>query len=133
MCADCCDGSDEYDGQVRCANTCWEAGKASRDKLVKKLNLYKDGIHIRRSEIESAKRLRQQQESKLTTLRKEVKTLSELVQKLRGWSLSQLLCVYLSIYLSVYMCYFCISFALDELTICLQIHHLSLSWRVMLF
>jgi len=80
---DCCDGSDEYDGQVRCANTCWEAGKASRDKLVKKLNLYKDGIHIRRSEIESAKCLRQQQESKLTTLRKEVKTLSELVQKLR--------------------------------------------------
>jgi hypothetical protein len=84
--ADCCDGSDEYDGSVKCANTCWEAGKASREKLVKKVNVYKEGLKIRRSEIESGKKLRQQNDVTLKALRKEEKLLSGQVQKLKGWS-----------------------------------------------
>lgn len=82
---DCCDGSDEYDGFAKCTNNCWEAGKASREKLVKKANVYRDGVKIRRSEIESGKKLRQQNDIKLTTLRKEEKLLSEQVKKLKGW------------------------------------------------
>lgn len=84
--ADCCDGSDEYDGFAKCANTCWEAGKASREKLVKKFNVYKDGLKLRRSEIESGKKLRQQNDITLKALRKEEKLLNEQVQKLKGWS-----------------------------------------------
>lgn len=80
---DCCDGSDEYDGSVKCANTCWEAGKVSREKLVKKVNVYKEGLKIRRSEIESGKKLRQQNDVTLRALRKEEKLLSEQVQKLK--------------------------------------------------
>ncbi len=87
---DCCDGSDEYEGFVKCINNCWEAGKASREKLVKKVNVYKDGVKIRRSEIESGKQLRQHNDIELTTLRKEEKLLSEQVKKLRGWLLRML-------------------------------------------
>lgn len=82
---DCCDGSDEYEGFAKCTNNCWEAGKASREKLVKKVNVYKDGIKIRRSEIESGKKLRQQNDIKLTILRKEESLLSEQVKNLKGW------------------------------------------------
>ena len=88
--ADCCDGSDEYDGLAKCANTCWEAGKASREKLARKVNVYKEGLKIRRSEIESGKKLRQQSDITLTALRKEEKLLNEQVQKLKGWSLKML-------------------------------------------
>lgn len=84
MSADCCDGTDEYEGRVKCTNTCWEAGKASREKLVKKLAIHKEGLSIRRSEIENAKLSRQQHEAKLTSLQKEEKTQSELVRKLTG-------------------------------------------------
>lgn len=52
-CADCCDGSNECDGFAKCANTCCEAGKASRKKSVKKVKVYRKVLRIRRSEIES--------------------------------------------------------------------------------
>ncbi|KAG0563408.1 hypothetical protein KC19_8G028600 [Ceratodon purpureus] len=80
---DCCDGSDEYDGFAKCTNTCWEAGKASREKLVKKVNVYREGLKIRRSEIESGKKLREQNDITLKSLRKEEKVLNEQVQKLK--------------------------------------------------
>ncbi|XP_024361244.1 glucosidase 2 subunit beta isoform X2 [Physcomitrium patens] len=80
---DCCDGSDEYNGFVECPNTCWDAGKASREKLAKQVNVYKEGVKIRRSEIEGAKKLRQQNDIKLVTLRSTEKKLSDQVQKLK--------------------------------------------------
>lgn len=86
-CTDCCDGSDEYEGPFKCTNSCWEAGKAAREKLAKKVNVYKEGVKLRRSELESGKKLRQQNENKLITLRKEEKLLSAQVKKLKGWYL----------------------------------------------
>lgn len=80
---DCCDGSDEYEGPLKCTNSCWEAGKAAREKLVKKVNVYKEGVKLRRSELESGKKLRQKNENKLITLRKEEKLLSAQVKKLK--------------------------------------------------
>lgn len=97
--ADCCDGSDEYDGFAKCANTCWEAGKISREKLVKKVNVYREGLKIRRGEIESGKKLRQQNDITLTSLRKEEKLLNEQVQKLKGWS-SRIFWVITAVYVS---------------------------------
>ncbi|CAN6831865.1 unnamed protein product, partial [Brassica oleracea] len=55
ICADCCDGSDEYDGKVTCSNTCWEAGKAARENLKKKTETYNLGVVIRKKEIAQAK------------------------------------------------------------------------------
>lgn len=39
-CADCCDGTDEYDGAKSCPNTCIEAGSAARTELKAKAAAY---------------------------------------------------------------------------------------------
>ncbi|XP_020552461.1 glucosidase 2 subunit beta isoform X2 [Sesamum indicum] len=81
--ADCCDGSDEYDGKTKCPNTCWEAGKAARDKLRKKIATYQEGVIIRRQEIERAKLAIVKEEGELSKLKDEEKILKGLVEKLK--------------------------------------------------
>ncbi|KAL2457413.1 Glucosidase 2 subunit beta [Abeliophyllum distichum] len=80
---DCCDGSDEYDGKIKCPNTCWEAGKVARDKLKKKIKTYKEGVTIRRREIEQAKLAIAREEAELSKLKDEEKILKGLVQQLK--------------------------------------------------
>ncbi|XP_074279897.1 glucosidase 2 subunit beta [Silene latifolia] len=79
---DCCDGSDEYDGKVTCSNTCWEAGKAARDKLMKKIATYEEGVIIRKKEIEQAKVAFAKDETELSKLKGEEKILKGLVKQL---------------------------------------------------
>ncbi|KAL2612424.1 hypothetical protein R1flu_024116 [Riccia fluitans] len=81
---DCCDGSDEYDGKMICRNTCWEAGEKSREKLKKKLGVYKEGSSIRKQDIENSKRLRRQHEEELVPLKRDEKHLKSVVDKLRA-------------------------------------------------
>lgn len=81
---DCCDGSDEYDGIVKCPNTCWEAGKVARDRLVKKINTYKEGVTLRIKEIEQAKIGIAKDEAELTKLQNEEKLLKGIVEELKG-------------------------------------------------
>ncbi|KAL9231398.1 hypothetical protein vseg_006631 [Gypsophila vaccaria] len=81
---DCCDGSDEYDGKVTCPNTCWEAGKAARDKLMKKIATYEEGVIIRKKEIEQAKLAFAKDEAELSKLKGEEKILKGLVQQLQN-------------------------------------------------
>ncbi|CAN1128379.1 Glucosidase 2 subunit beta [Linum perenne] len=80
---DCCDGSDEYDGQVKCPNTCWEAGKAARDKLKKRIAIYKEGAVSRKQEIDQAKLAFAKDEEELTKLKNEESILKGLVQQLK--------------------------------------------------
>ncbi|XP_061981908.1 glucosidase 2 subunit beta-like isoform X3 [Populus nigra] len=80
---DCCDGSDEYDGQVKCPNTCWEAGKVARDKLKKKIATYKEGVALRNKEVEQAKAAIAKDEAELSKLKNEEKVLKGLVQQLK--------------------------------------------------
>ncbi|CAI9768670.1 unnamed protein product [Fraxinus pennsylvanica] len=80
---DCCDGSDEYDGKIKCPNTCWEAGKVARDKLEKKITTFKEGVIIRRRETEEAKLAIAREEAELTKLKDEEKILKGLVQQLK--------------------------------------------------
>ncbi|KAL1195223.1 Glucosidase 2 subunit beta [Cardamine amara subsp. amara] len=80
---DCCDGSDEYDGQVKCPNTCWEAGKAARENLKKKIETYNQGLVIRRQEIEQAKVGLEKDAAELKKLKSEEKILKGLVQQLK--------------------------------------------------
>lgn len=82
--ADCCDGSDEYDGQTKCPNTCWEAGKVAREKLRKKIATYQEGVTIRRQEIEKAKLAIVKEEAELQKLKDEENILKGLVDKLKG-------------------------------------------------
>lgn len=80
---DCCDGSDEYDGKVNCSNTCWEAGKVARDKLRNKIATYKEGVTLRKQEVEQAKLALAKDEAELTKLKNEEKTLKGIVQQLK--------------------------------------------------
>ncbi|KAL0369964.1 UNVERIFIED_CONTAM: Glucosidase 2 subunit beta [Sesamum angustifolium] len=80
---DCCDGSDEYDSKTKCSNTCWEAGKAAREKLRKKIATYQEGVIIRRQEIERAKLAIVKEEGELSKLKDEEKILKGLVEKLK--------------------------------------------------
>lgn len=80
---DCCDGSDEYDNKVKCPNTCWEAGKAARDKLKKKIATYQEGVTIRKQEVERAKVAIAKDEAELSKLQSEEKTLKGLVLQLK--------------------------------------------------
>lgn len=82
--ADCCDGSDEYDGKVNCSNTCWEAGKVARDKLRSKIATFKEGVALRKQEVEHAKLAFAKDEAELTRLKNEEKILKGLVQQLKG-------------------------------------------------
>ncbi|CAM6125383.1 unnamed protein product [Calypogeia fissa] len=80
---DCCDGSDEYDGKVQCPNTCRESGKQSIEKLKKKLTTFKDGSVLRTRDVENAKRQREGFEAELGQLKKEEKSLKDIVSKLK--------------------------------------------------
>ncbi|KAJ6430779.1 hypothetical protein OIU84_018320 [Salix udensis] len=80
---DCCDGSDEYDGQVKCPNTCWEAGKVARDKLKKKIATYKEGVALRNKEVDQAKAAIAKDEAELSKLKNEENVLKGLVQQLK--------------------------------------------------
>ncbi|XP_022153801.1 glucosidase 2 subunit beta isoform X2 [Momordica charantia] len=79
---DCCDGSDEYDGKVKCPNTCWEAGKVARDKLKKKIATFEEGVKIRKQEVEHAKVAITKDEAELLKLKNEEKILKGLVEQL---------------------------------------------------
>lgn len=80
---DCCDGSDEYDGKVNCPNTCWEAGKVARHKLIKKITTYQEGVVLRKQEVEQAKLGLAKDEAELSKLKGEEKILKGLVQQLK--------------------------------------------------
>ncbi|XP_051224448.1 glucosidase 2 subunit beta [Lolium perenne] len=80
---DCCDGSDEYGSNGTCKNTCWEAGKAAREKLRKKVATYKSGVVIRNQEVEKAKVALAKDEAELAKLKGEEKILQGLVDKLK--------------------------------------------------
>ncbi|KAF5759892.1 putative glucosidase II beta subunit [Helianthus annuus] len=79
----CCDGSDEYDGKTRCNNTCWEAGKATRDKLMEKNALHRDGVAIRKHEVQQAKVSAAKDEAELSNLKNEEKIFKGIVQQLK--------------------------------------------------
>ncbi|KAI7726246.1 hypothetical protein M8C21_008590, partial [Ambrosia artemisiifolia] len=80
---DCCDGSDEYDGKTRCNNTCWEAGKVARDKLMEKIALFREGVAIRKHEVEQAKVSSAKDAAELSNLKNEEKILKGIVQQLK--------------------------------------------------
>jgi hypothetical protein len=86
---DCCDGSDEYDGKVKCPITCWEAGKVARDKLKKKIATYQEGVALRQQEVEQAKLGLAKDEAELSRLKAEEKILKGLVQQLKGMVLTR--------------------------------------------
>ncbi|XVE62613.1 hypothetical protein DITRI_Ditri06bG0132000 [Diplodiscus trichospermus] len=79
---DCCDGSDEYDGKVKCPNTCREAGKVARDKLAKKMEMYHEGVALRKQEIEQVKQAIARDKAELLGLKNEKEVLEKVIKQL---------------------------------------------------
>jgi len=75
--AQCCDGSDEFDGQVHCPNICDEVGAEAKVERQRLRKIQKEGSKIRKGYIEygrdSKKRLQDQLEKLLVK--------SEVIQK----------------------------------------------------
>lgn len=85
--ADCCDGSDEYHSHMKCPNTCWEAGRAARENLKKRISTYQEGVRIRKGDVDKARQAFAKDEADLAKLKAEEESLSALVQKLKGVTL----------------------------------------------
>ncbi|KAK8651072.1 hypothetical protein V6N13_140687 [Hibiscus sabdariffa] len=79
---DCCDGSDEYDGKVKCPNTCNKAGKVAIESLKRKIEVYQEGVALRKQEIEQAKRAIVRDKAELSALEKEREAVGKLVSQL---------------------------------------------------
>ncbi|KAG5520247.1 hypothetical protein PMAC_001325 [Pneumocystis sp. 'macacae'] len=55
---DCCDGSDEYEGIVKCENTCQEENKKYKQEMLKKKYIYDKGSKIRQEWMEKVNELK---------------------------------------------------------------------------
>jgi protein kinase C substrate 80K-H len=82
--ADCCDGSDEYDGKAQCTNTCSELGKVWRDKLRKKISTFKIGLEVRNRDVARSKLMIQKDKLDLANLKVDEKKLKAVVKQLGG-------------------------------------------------
>ncbi|KAK5771769.1 hypothetical protein PVK06_048011 [Gossypium arboreum] len=81
---DCCDGSDEYDGKVKCPYTCHEAGKVAMESLKRKIEVYQEGVILRKVEIGLAKRAIARDKAELSRLKNEREVVEKVVHQLEG-------------------------------------------------
>jgi hypothetical protein len=79
----CCDGSDEYDGQISCPNTCKELGIAARKAAEEDVKLALKGWKTRQSYIETAKRKKAELEAERDNLETQLAAAEQKEQELK--------------------------------------------------
>eukprot|EP00897_Mesotaenium_endlicherianum_P002647 jgi/Mesen1/240/ME1142463C07567 len=79
---DCCDGSDEYEGRVKCNNTCREMGAESRQKLAEDVAMYKEGAKLKEGFEAEAKKLKEEWAEEIKKTAKEVEELKTVESRL---------------------------------------------------
>lgn len=57
---DCCDGSDEWAGYIRCPNICDEIGKKAREEEEKRLATLKEGYQKRQELAKEGKKMKEE-------------------------------------------------------------------------
>lgn len=67
---DCCDGSDEYFSNTKCINNCIELGSADRIREQQEAELHKTGNQIRLEMSQKGKKMREEQNERLSELEK---------------------------------------------------------------
>lgn len=73
----CCDGSDEYDGQITCPNTCKEQGAQARKAAEEKAKTALRGWKTRNSYIDLAKRKKAEFEAEIRRLKNQIAAAEE--------------------------------------------------------
>ena len=79
----CCDGSDEYDGQITCPNTCKERGAQARQAAEENIKTALRGWKIRTSYIDHAKRKRAELEAELERIKNQIAAAEQKEQELK--------------------------------------------------
>jgi protein kinase C substrate 80K-H len=80
---ECCDGSDEYDGQIHCPNSCKELGIAARKAAEEATKTALKGWKVRTTYIETAKRKKQELEAERDRLQNRIATAEQKEAELR--------------------------------------------------
>ena len=80
----CCDGSDEYDGQIACPNTCKELGIAARKAAEEDAKVAAKGWKTRKIYVETAKRKKAQLEAELAKLKEQIVAAEQNEAELKG-------------------------------------------------
>ncbi|CAO3573373.1 unnamed protein product [Mortierella alpina] len=83
---ECCDGTDEYDGQVHCPNVCEEVGREARKERERVQAIQEQGSRLRKEYIQHGKTAKLKLQQELETLQAKIdqieKTASEAKEKL---------------------------------------------------
>ncbi|KAF9987479.1 hypothetical protein BGZ75_000581 [Mortierella antarctica] len=83
---ECCDGTDEYDGQVHCPNVCEEVGREARKERERVQAIQEQGSRLRKEYIQHGKTAKLKLQQELETLQGRIdqiqKTASEAKEKL---------------------------------------------------
>ncbi|KAF9901996.1 hypothetical protein EC991_005433 [Linnemannia zychae] len=74
---ECCDGSDEYDGQTHCPNVCSEVGAKAREEYDRVQSIQNEGARLRRGLIKYGKATK-------ISLNKELEALKDQVDEVKG-------------------------------------------------
>ena len=80
---ECCDGSDETDGKVRCENVCAKVNKAYQRRKSQAKKVHETGARVRAKNIEMARVEKQKDISKLESLRNQLPDAVKLEERLR--------------------------------------------------
>lgn len=81
---ECCDGSDEYDGKVKCPNVCANVGKAYRKKKQEAENIQRAGSKTRDKYIRDREKALEGLEAEIVRLEVEVEVAREKEQKAKA-------------------------------------------------
>ena len=80
---ECCDGSDEYDGQISCPNTCKELGIAARKAAAEDAKTALRGWKTRQTYVETAKRKKAELEAERDRLQTQIVAAEHKEQELK--------------------------------------------------
>ncbi len=91
--ADCCDGSDEFDGTATCPNVCRELAREATEGLQKQVAAAEAGVVTRREWAAAAARDKADKEAELQRLDAELSELRSKMEAARGAACAAAACV----------------------------------------
>ncbi|KAI9141502.1 glucosidase II beta subunit-like-domain-containing protein [Paraphysoderma sedebokerense] len=80
---ECCDGTDEYDGKVKCQNVCKELAAAEKAKKEALIKMRKDGERLRKEYIEYGQKSKNERKLQLVKLEQDLENAKKEVERLK--------------------------------------------------
>lgn len=80
---ECCDGTDETDGKIKCPNTCEKVGRVHRKRLAEMANLHRAGGKIRDKYISDGRKQKEALQAEIVKLEIELQVATEREEQLK--------------------------------------------------